>query len=78
MKKLRDLSSRKDRNIFKLKINKIMADNIVNGNGQLFILKALNFFSPRPFSFTVSVKRERFTNPFLKFLDFLNRNIEMS
>jgi hypothetical protein len=35
IKKLRDLGSRKNRNILKLEIDKIMADNIIKGNGQL-------------------------------------------
>jgi hypothetical protein len=78
MKKLRDLGSRKDRNILKLKIDKVMADNAVKENGQFFTLKILNFFSPRPFSFTISVGKKGFINPFFKLLDSLNKNAEMS
>jgi hypothetical protein len=33
MKKLRDLGNREDRNIFKLEIDKIMADNVMEENG---------------------------------------------
>ena len=71
MKKLRDLSSRKDRNILELKINEILSDR------QLFTLRALNFPSPRSSSFTVPVG-ERFTDPFFKLLDSFDRNVEMS
>jgi hypothetical protein len=77
MKKLRDLSNRKDRNIFKLEIDKIMADNTVEKNGQLFILKALNFLSSRLFSFTVSVGGEESTDPFFKLLDFPGKNVKV-
>jgi len=72
MKKLRDLNSRENRNILELEINEMLSDR------QLPILKALNFFSSRLFSFIVSVGKERFTNPFFRLLDFSNKNIEMS
>jgi hypothetical protein len=55
-----------------------MADSIVEGNGQFFILKTLNFFSPRPFSFTIPVGREGFTNPFFKLLNFSDKSAEIS
>jgi hypothetical protein len=75
---LRDLGSRKDRNIFKLEIDEIMANNIIKGNRQLSILKILNSLSPRSFSFIISIGKEGFTDPFLKFLDFFNKSVEMS
>jgi hypothetical protein len=46
-----------------------MADNIMKRNGQFPILKTLNFFSPRPSSFTISIKKKKSTNPFFKLLD---------
>jgi hypothetical protein len=70
MKKLRDLGSRKDRNILELEIDKMLSDR------QLPVPKTLNFFSPRPFSFTVPVGK-RSTNSFFRFLDFSGRNAEM-
>jgi hypothetical protein len=74
---LRDLGSRKDRNILKLEINEIMADNVVERNGQFFVLKVLNFPSPRPFFFTILIKGKGFTDPFFRLLDFLGRNVGM-
>jgi hypothetical protein len=71
MKKLRDLGSREDRNIFKLEIDKILSDR------RLPALKVLNFPSPRPFFFTVPVGKEGFTNPFLRLLDFPGKNTEV-
>jgi hypothetical protein len=70
IKKLRDLGNREDRNILELEIDKILSD------GQLPVLRALNFSSPRPFSFTVPVG-ERFINPFFRFLDSSSKNAEM-
>jgi hypothetical protein len=54
-----------------------MADNIIKGDGQLSALRALNSLSPRSSSFTVSVRGEGFTDPFLRLLDFSNRSAEM-
>jgi hypothetical protein len=50
---------------------------IFKGNRQFFILKALNFLSSRFFSFTVSIGKKGSINPFLGFLDFPDKNIEM-
>jgi hypothetical protein len=50
---------------------------ILEKNRQLFILRILNFFSSRSSSFTISVKRERFINPFFRLLDSPNRSAEM-
>jgi hypothetical protein len=44
----------------------------------VILLRALNFFSPRSFSFIAFVKGEGFINPFFRLLDFPNRNIKMS
>jgi hypothetical protein len=46
-------------------------------NGQLSVLKALNFFSSRSSSFIISVKKERFINPFFKLLNSPNKNTEI-
>jgi hypothetical protein len=54
-----------------------MADNIVKGDGQFFALKVLNFPSPRSFSFTIPIRKERSTDPFFRLLDFSSRNAEM-
>jgi hypothetical protein len=43
---------------------------------QLFILGALNSFSPRFFSFTVPVG-ERFIDPFFRFLDSPDKSAEV-
>jgi hypothetical protein len=72
MKKLRDLGSREDRNILEFKIDKMLSDK------QFPALRALNSFSFRSFSFTVFIRKEGFTDPFFKFLDFLGRNAEVS
>jgi hypothetical protein len=72
MKKLRDLSNRENRNIFKFEIDKILSDR------RLPALRILNSFSPRPFSFTVLVGKEGFINPFLRLLDFPGKNTEIS
>ena len=72
MKKLRDLGNQKDRNILEFEIDEILSDR------QFSVLGALNSPSSRPFSFTVSVEKERFTNPFLGLLDSSGRNAEMS
>jgi hypothetical protein len=55
-----------------------MADSIIERNGQFPILKTLNFFSSRFFSFTVSVGREGFINPFFRLLDSPNKSAKMS
>jgi hypothetical protein len=71
MKKLRDLGSRENRNILELEIDKILSDK------QLLVLKTLNSLSPRSSSFTVLIGGEKFTNPFLRLLDFPDKNAEM-
>jgi hypothetical protein len=76
MKKLRDLGSRKNRNILKLEIDEIMADNIMKENGQLSVLKTLNFLSPRPSFFTVPIGEESI-NPFFRLLDSPNRSTKV-
>jgi hypothetical protein len=43
---------------------------------QFLILEALNFFSSRPFSFTISVGKG-FTDSFFKFLDSFDRSAEV-
>jgi hypothetical protein len=55
-----------------------MADDIVEENGQFFILKALNSPSSRFFSFTIPVGGEEFTNSFFKLLNSLDKSIKMS
>jgi hypothetical protein len=79
MKKLRDLDSRENRNILKLEIDKIMTEGIkiLKRDRQFLTLKALNSPSPRPSSFTVSVEKERFTDPFFRLLDSPGKNAEM-
>jgi hypothetical protein len=77
MKKLYDLNSRENRNIFKLEIDKIMADDTVKGNGQFSILKTLNSPSSRPFSFTVLIGGERFTDLFLRLLDSPGKSVKV-
>jgi hypothetical protein len=78
IKKLRDLGSREDRNIFEFKIDKIMISNLFEilqeENGQFPILKTLNSFSPRLSSFTVPVEREGFTDLFFKLLNSPGRS----
>jgi hypothetical protein len=54
-----------------------MADDIVKENGQLPILKVLNFFSLRLSSFTVSVKKEESINLFFKLLNSPDKNTEI-
>jgi hypothetical protein len=71
---MRDLNNRKARNILKLEMDKMAADTVKG----VILLKALNFFSPRSSSFTNLVIGERSTDPFFKFLDFSDRNAEMS
>jgi hypothetical protein len=46
-------------------------------DGQLPVLKILNFFSPRSFSFTVFVEKERSINPFFKLLNSPGKNAGM-
>jgi hypothetical protein len=50
---------------------------ILERDGQFSVLGALNFFSPRPSSFTVPVGGEKFTNPFLGLLDSPGRNVKV-
>jgi len=79
MKKLRDLDNRKNRNILEFKINEIMIESvkILERDRQFPALKALNSFSPRLSSFTVSVRGKRSIDPFLKLLDSFGKSIEM-
>jgi hypothetical protein len=51
--------------------------NILKRDGQFFILKVLNFFSPRSFFFIIPAKREGSINPFFKLLDSFSKNIKM-
>jgi hypothetical protein len=46
-------------------------------NKQFFILKVLNFLSPRSFSFITLAKRERFINLFFRLLDSPDRNAKV-
>jgi hypothetical protein len=78
IQKLRELNRREKQNILKLEINEIMANGTVKRDKQLPALKVLNSPSPRSFSFTVPVIEEGFTNPFLKLLNFFDKNAKMS
>jgi len=44
---------------------------------QFPVLKTLNFFLSRPFSFTVPVGGEESINPFFRLLDSFSKNAEM-
>jgi hypothetical protein len=70
MKKLRDLSSRENRNILEFEIDEILSDR------QFPVLKALNSLSSRFSSFIVSVGKG-FTNLFFRLLDFSDKSAEM-
>ena len=78
-KKRRALGAREFQNIEKLEIDEMMTKDmeIFEGNGQLPALKALNSPSSRLSSFTVPVGKEKSTNPFLRLLDFLNKNAKV-
>jgi hypothetical protein len=54
-----------------------MADNTVKRNKQFLTLKTLNSFSPRFFSFTISVGKKGFTDPFFKLLNSPGKNAKM-
>jgi hypothetical protein len=58
----------------------MMTENvkISEKNRQFFALKALNSPSSRSFSFTILVKRERFTNLFFRLLNSSDKNAKMS
>jgi hypothetical protein len=71
---MRDLNNRKTRNILKLKVDEMIADAVK----RIILLKALNFFSPRFFSFTNLVIGKRSTNPFFRLLNSPDRSVEMS
>jgi hypothetical protein len=71
---MRDLNNRKTRNIFELKMNEIVADTVK----RIILLKALNSPSPRSFSFTNLIIKERFTDPFFRLLNSFNKSAEMS
>jgi hypothetical protein len=43
-------------------------------NRQFPVLKVLNSFSPRSFSFTILAKKEGSTNPFFRLLDSFDKN----
>jgi hypothetical protein len=77
MQKLRKLDRREKQNILEFEINEIMANDAIERNKQLSISGALNFPSSRPSFFTVPVKKEESTDPFLKLLDFSDRNTEI-
>jgi hypothetical protein len=77
IQKFRELDRREKQNIFKLEIDEIMADGIMEGDRQLSVLGILNFFLSRFFFFTIPVKGERFTNLFFRFLDFSDKSAEM-
>jgi hypothetical protein len=79
-KRIKELGRRENQNILKLEIDKIMTENvnISERDRQLFTLKALNFFSPRSSFFIISVKGERFTNPFFRLLDSFDKSAEIS
>jgi hypothetical protein len=51
---------------------------ILERNRQFFVLKALNFFSPRFFFFIILAEREGSTDPFFGFLNSFDRSIEVS
>jgi hypothetical protein len=77
IQKLRELDRREKQNIFKLEINKIMADDAMKGDGQLPALKALNSPSPRSSFFIAFIKREGSINLFLKLLNSSGRNAKI-
>jgi hypothetical protein len=82
LKRVRDLSERKNQNILKLELDKMVElksfpVKSTKGDGQLPAPKALNSLSPRPSSFTVPIDKEGFTDPFLRLLNSPNRNAEM-
>jgi hypothetical protein len=54
-----------------------MADNVMKGNGQFPVLRILNFFPSRSFSFIIPVGGEGFINSFFKLLDSSDKSIEM-
>jgi hypothetical protein len=62
-----------------LEIDKMITEGvkILEKDRQFLILKALNFFSPRPFSFIIPVGKEGFTNPFLGLLNSPGKSAEM-
>jgi hypothetical protein len=70
---MRNLNNRKTRNILELKINEIIADTVK----RIILLETLNSPSPRSSSFTNLAIKKRFTNPFFKLLNSLNRNAEI-
>ena len=76
---MRELSERKNQNILKLKLDKIveLESFPVKNIGKVILSKALNSFSPRSISFITLVKGERFTNPFFRLLDFSNKSVKM-
>jgi hypothetical protein len=77
VQKFRKFDRREEQNIFELEIDEIMADEAIEGDGQLLVLKILNSFSSRFFSFTVPVEGEGFINSFFRFLDSFDRNVEI-
>jgi len=50
---------------------------ILKRDKQFLILKILNFLSPRLFSFTIFIGREKFTDPFFRLLNFPGKNAEV-
>jgi hypothetical protein len=76
---VRELSERKDQNILKFKLDKIveLESFPVRNIGEIVLSEVLNFFSSRSVSFTIPVKREGSTNSFLRFLDSLNKSVKV-
>jgi hypothetical protein len=60
-------------NILDLEMNEFAAD----AAERVVLLKALNSFSPRSFSFIIFVKGEGFTDSFFGLLDSPGRNIRV-
>jgi hypothetical protein len=70
---MRNLDNRKARNILELEMDEI----IINAVKRVILLKALNSFSPRFFSFINLIVGEGFINPFFRFLDSSGKSAEM-
>jgi hypothetical protein len=73
LKKIRNLSNRKARNIFEFKIDKIIADTAEG----IILLEILNSLSPRFFFFINLIVGKGFTNLFFRFLDFSGKSVEV-
>jgi len=79
LKRIKEFGRRENQNILKLEIDEMITENvnILERNGQLSALKALNSFLFRFFSFTILAKKKGFTNSFFGLLNSSNKNIEM-